>query len=130
MLSSDKHKINTQQYRASKVITLAYPTDSNLVISQEAVRAVKDIFKSGIKYKRAGVIVMGIVPTNNYQLQMFESENPKHKPLMRAIDFLNIKYADYKVKLGNQDLQRTWKMRQDCLSPRYTTNIKDIIVVK
>ena len=126
MLSSDKHKINTQQYRASKVITLAYPTDSNLVISQEAVRAVKDIFKSGIKYKRAG----GIVPTNNHQLQMFESEDPKHKPLMRAIDFLNIKYADCKVKLGNQDLQRTWKMRQDRLSPRYTTNIKDIIVVK
>jgi DNA polymerase V len=61
---------------------------------------------------------------------MFENENPKHKPLMHTIDHLNKKYADRKVKLGNQDLKRTWKMRQERLSPRYTTNIKDIIVVK
>jgi DNA polymerase V len=49
---------------------------------------------------------------------------------MKTIDGLNEKYADYKVKLGNQDLKRTWKMRQERLSPRYTTNINDIIKVK
>ncbi|ALJ05435.1 SOS mutagenesis and repair protein UmuC [Pseudalgibacter alginicilyticus] len=130
MLSSDRHKKDLVQYRASKAISLAYPTDSNLIISQEAVRAVTHIFKKDIKYKRAGVIVMGLVPTNNHQLDMFENENPKHKPLMRVIDGLNSKYADYKVKLGNQDLKHTWKMRQERLSPRYTTNINDIIKVK
>lgn len=130
MLSSDRHKKDSEQHRVNKVINLPYPTDSSLTISQEAVRAVTEIFKSGIKYKRAGVIVMGLVPTNNQQLQMFDNENPKHKPLMHTIDHLNKKYADYKVKLGNQDLKRTWKMRQERLSPRYTTNINDIIVVK
>ena len=35
-----------------------------------------------------------------------------------------------KVKLGNQDLERTWKMRQERLSPRYTTNINEIIKVR
>ncbi|MEP5340060.1 MAG: Y-family DNA polymerase [Algibacter sp.] len=130
MLSSDRHKKGLEQHRANKIISLPYPTDSSLVISQEAVRAVTKILKSGIKYKRAGVIVMGLVPTNNQQLQMFENENPKHKPLMHTIDHLNKKYANYKVKLGSQDLKRTWKMRQERLSPRYTTNIKDIIVVK
>ena len=129
-LSSDRHKKDSEQHRASRVISLPYPTDSSLIISQQAVHAVKQIFKNGIKYKRAGVIVMGLVPTNNYQLQMFDTENPKHKPLMHAIDGLNSKYAHNKVKLGSQDLKRTWKMRQERLSPRYTTNIKDIIVVK
>ena len=61
---------------------------------------------------------------------MFQNEDPKHKPLMHAIDNLNSKYTDHKVKLGNQDLKRTWKMRQERLTPRYTTNINDIIVVK
>ncbi|WP_111307797.1 Y-family DNA polymerase [Confluentibacter sediminis] len=129
-LSSDRHKKDVQQHRASKIISLPYPTDSSLIISQQAVQAVTTIFKEGIKYKRTGVIVMGLVPTNNYQIDLFESENPKHKPLMHAIDGLNEKYADYKVKLGNQDLNRTWKMRQERLSPRYTTNINDIIKVK
>ncbi|GGD18842.1 Y-family DNA polymerase [Hyunsoonleella pacifica] len=129
-LQSNRHKRNIEQHRESRVVSLPYPTDSSLVISREAVRIASQIFKKGIKYKRAGVIVMGLVPTNNYQLQMFDAENPKHKPLMTAIDKLNEKYADYKVKLGNQDLERTWKMRQERLSPRYTTNINEIIVVK
>ncbi|PWH83736.1 SOS mutagenesis and repair protein UmuC [Algibacter marinivivus] len=129
-LQSDRHKKDLEQHRASRVVSLPYPTDSNLIISQQAVNAVKSIFKAGIKYKRAGVIVMGLVPTNNHQLQMFDTENPKHKPLMHAIDGLNSKYANNKVKLASQDLKRTWKMRQERLSPRYTTNINDIIVVK
>ena len=130
ILSSDRHKKDLEQHRASKLISLSYPTDSSLIISQQAVQAVTEIFKKDIKYKRAGVIVMGLVPTTNHQLQLFEHENPKHKPLMRAIDGLNKKYADYKVKIANQDLKRTWKMRQERLSPRYTTNINDIIKVK
>ncbi len=130
MLSTDRHKTNKTQHRASKLVSLTYPTDSSLIIGREAVRAVSEIFKSGIDYKRAGVMVTGLVPTNNYQLQLFEAENPKHKPLMKAIDHLNTKYANYKVKLGSQDLKHTWKMRQERLSPRYTTNINDVIKVK
>ncbi|WP_223032500.1 Y-family DNA polymerase [Hanstruepera marina] len=129
-LSSDRYKKDLEQHRASKHISLPYPTDSSLTISTEAVKAVNAAFKAGIKYKRAGVIVAGIVPRDNYQLDMFESENPKHKPLMSAIDRINKKYHADKIKLGNQDLERTWKMRQERLSPRYTTNINDIIKVK
>ncbi|WP_317131924.1 DUF4113 domain-containing protein, partial [Seonamhaeicola marinus] len=57
---------------------------------------------------------------------MFKKENPKHQPLMQSIDKLNNKYGHYKIKLASQDLKRTWKMRQEHLSPKYTTNIKDI----
>ncbi len=130
MLSSDRHKKDLEQHRGSTMVSFPYPTDSSLLISTQAVNAVKSIYKTGIKYKRAGVIVTGIVPTDNYQLDLFNKENPKHKPLMSAIDTINKKYKDYKIKLGNQDLERTWKMRQERLSPRYTTNINDIIVVK
>ncbi|TGV00715.1 Y-family DNA polymerase [Flavivirga rizhaonensis] len=129
-LSSDRHKKKLEQHRVSKVISLPYPTDSSLIISQQAVQAVTYIFKAGIKYKRAGVVVTGLVPTGNQQLQMFDNENPKHKPLMHTIDKLNAKYENYKIKFGNQDLKRTWKMRQERLSPRYTTNINDVIKVK
>ncbi len=129
-LSSDRHKKDLQQHRVSTSVHLSYPTNSSLIISNCAVSAVMSIFKTGIKYKRAGVIVTGLVPVDNYQLNIFEQENPKHQPLMQAIDSINSKYKDYKVKIGNQDLKRTWKMRQERLSPRYTTNINDIIKVK
>ncbi len=130
LLSSDRHKKTLEQHRGSKIVSIPFPTNSSLVISNEAVKAVTSVFKKGVKYKRAGVIVSGLVPTDNFQLNMFEYENPKHKYLMHAIDGLNTKYGDYKIKIANQDLKRTWKMRQERLSPRYTTNINDIIKVK
>jgi DNA polymerase V len=49
---------------------------------------------------------------------------------MTAIDNLNKKFKGDKIKLGNQDLKRTWKMRQKRLSAKFTTNINDIIIVK
>lgn len=129
-LSSDRHKRNLEQHRGSQIVKFRYPTNSTLTISKAAVAAVNTIFKKGIKYKRAGVIVTGLVPTENHQLHLFDAENPKHKPLMSVMDKLNYKYGDNKLKLGSQDLEKTWKMRQERLTPRYTTNIKDIIKVK
>ena len=129
-LSSDRHKKGSQQHRESKKVLFSYPTNSTLTISNAAIAAVKTIFKPGVKYKRAGVIVTGLVPNDNFQLNLFSSENPKHKPLMSAIDKLNKKFKTDKIKLGNQDLNRTWKMRQERLSPKFTTNINEVITVK
>ena len=130
MLRSDRHKKNTEQYSASKTVVFSYPTDSTISITKAAVEAVKTMFKKGIHYKKAGVIVTGLVPTDNHQLNLFLHENPKHKPLMSAIDHLNKKFKTTAIKLANQDLQQTWKMKQERLSPKYTTKINDIITVK
>ena len=118
------------KYRVSKTVAFPFPTDSSLVISSSAIAAIESIYKQGVFYKKAGVILMGIVPTYNRQLEMFDHEDPRHKPLMSTIDSLNKKYGNTKLKLGSQDLSRTWKMRQQRLSPRYTTNLNDIISVK
>ncbi|WP_431167183.1 Y-family DNA polymerase [Tenacibaculum halocynthiae] len=129
-LSSNKHEKQNERYRASKSIVFSHPTNSSLIISKEAVNAVETIFKKGVNYKRAGVIVTGLVPDENFQLNFFEMENPKHKPLMKVIDTVNRKFKSDTIKLASQDLKRTWKMRQEHLSPKFTTNINQIIKVK
>ena len=87
------------------------------------------MFKSGINYKKAGVIVTNLVPNNSYQLGIFQNEDYRHKSLMKTMDYINSKYSE-KVKLANQDLKRRWKMKQEFLSPCYTTKIEDIIQIK
>lgn len=129
-LSSHRYKVDLEQHRASLRINLSNPTNSSLILSNCAISAVMSIFKQGIEYKRAGVVVTGLVPEDNFQLNLFDGENPKHHPLMKSIDYLNAKFKGNKIKLANQDLNRTWKMRQERLTPRYTTNINDIIIVK
>ena len=73
---------------------------------------------------------MGLTPYNNKQFMLFENENPKHQTLMQTIDQINKNYDTTKVKIGQQDIKRTWKMRQQHLSKKFTTNINDIITVK
>lgn len=70
---------------------------------------------------------MGLTPENNRQLALFNQENPKHRKLMLQIDQLNKSLGNQKIKFACQDLQRTWKMRQEHLSQRYTTNLNEII---
>ena len=129
ILRSNYFREDLKQHYATKVISLPYPTNSSLVLSNYAIKAIEEVFKSGIAYKKAGIILTGLVPSNNYQLNIFDWENSNHQPLMKVIDKINYRFSN-KIKLANQDLKKTWKMKQDHLSPNYTTNLQDIIKVK
>jgi DNA polymerase V len=132
MLVIDKHKYESQKYYFNKAVTLPYSTNSTLTISNAAISMLKDLYKGneGIKFKKAGVIVTELIDEDKKQLQLFEEENPKHLAIMKAMDFLNAKIGDRKVKLGTQNLNLTWNMKQNHLSPRYTTRFNEILEIK
>ena len=127
---SNKFQKNKTQYRNGILITIPFSTNSNMIISKYAIEGLKRIFKKGIHYKKAGTIVMGLDSSNNYQLNLFENENPKHKYLMNTIDFIQKKQGQSKIKLASQDLRKRWKMKQEKLSPNYTCKLNEIIKVK
>ncbi|MGB0896012.1 MAG: Y-family DNA polymerase [Flavobacteriaceae bacterium] len=130
LLQGSRFDKNQQSYKTSVTAVLPYTTNSSITIVKNAITAVDQLYQKGVKYKRAGVIVTGLVPTNNHQLDLFSNENPKHLPLMKAIDKLNKKYGDDKLKIANQDIQKTWKMKQEHLSQQYTTQFNDILIIK
>lgn len=72
---------------------------------------------------------MGLTPEHTKQFTLFNEDHPKHPVLMQTIDRLNQKIEKQKVKLACQDLGRTWKMNQEKLSPRYTTNLSEIVTI-
>tara|TARA_B100000767_G_scaffold3849_1_gene3654 strand:+ start:5715 stop:6995 length:1281 start_codon:yes stop_codon:yes gene_type:complete len=129
-IRSNSHQKNKEQYRNSCVITLPYATDSSIIISKHAVAGLKGIFRNGIDYKKAGVLLLGLVPSKERQLNLFQPNINKHDPLMKAIDKIHLRFGPHQIKLGNQDLKSTWNMRQEHLSKKYTTELKDIITVK
>ena len=132
MLVIDKHKYESQKYYFNKAITLPYATNSTLTISNAAIAILKELYvgNENIKFKKAGVIVTEFIDENKKQLQLFEEENPKHLALMKAMDVINAKIGDRKVKLASQDLKVTWNMKQNHLSPNYTTKFKEILEIK
>jgi DNA polymerase V len=48
---------------------------------------------------------------------------------MKTIDRLNKNIGQNKVKFASQDIGRTWKMKQEKLSPRYTTKLTEVIAI-
>jgi DNA polymerase V len=132
MLVVDKHTIETSKYYFNMAVTLPFATNSTLTIANTAIDILKKLHKGNenIKFKKAGVIVTEIIDENKKQLQLFEEENPKHLALMKVMDRLNLKIGDTKVKLATQNLSLTWNMNQNYLSPKYTTNFKEILEIK
>jgi DNA polymerase V len=128
-VKSNRHQKNKLQYQNGIVMTLPYGSNSSITISKYAVEGLKKIYKKGIEYKKAGVIVMGLIPNNKTQLNLFEKENPKDQILMKTLDFIRKKEGPNKIKLGSQDLKKIWKMKQTKLSKKYTTCLNQIIKV-
>jgi DNA polymerase V len=110
--------------------TLPYASNSSITISNLAVKMLKEIFEEGEIYKKAGVIVTNIIPESQKQFHLFEEENPKHLKLMQVMDDYYKKTGERKIKLANQDLARTWTMKQEHLSKKYTTDIREILTIK
>lgn len=129
-IHTNPHRPDLKQYSRNIIVKLPYPSNSSITLSRYALKGLRAIFKNGYHYKKAGVIVGGITPESNYQINLFKNENPNHKPLMEILDKLNSKYGTKKIKLASQNPKRTWTMRQEKLSPCYTTNIDEIITVK
>jgi len=128
-LHTNWHRKDLPQYGKNIIVRTHYPTNSSIDLVKYAVQGLEHLFKEGYHYKKAGVIVMGITPENAKQFSLFTKENPKHIPLMKTIDSLNKTIGQNKVKFASQDVGRTWKMKQEKLSPRYTTKLSEIIDV-
>ena len=126
---TNRFRKDLPQYARSMVVQLPFASNSNMELAKYANIALQRIFKPGYHYKKAGVIVLDFTPETETQLTIFGNSNPKHASAMQVIDKLNALYGQQKVKLASQDLKKIWKMKQEKLSPRYTTNLKDIITI-
>ena len=129
-LKKDKFKANGERYNFYKMATLPFPSNTSFSICNLALKMLSELYKEGDSYKKAGVIVTEIIPANQRQFHLFDDENPKFQKIMEVIDKQHAKIGERKIRLGNQDLQRTWKMKQYHLSNKYTTNFKEILEIK
>ena len=119
------------QYFSSKSIKLTTPTNVSFELAKAALTGLKIIYRKGYNYKKAGVIVTGIVPEQSVQLNMFE--NPKfvqNKSVMQSVDRVNKIMGRDKVRLSIMGFDMTWKLRQEKKSPCYITRWNDLLTIQ
>ncbi len=89
----------------------------------------KHIFRDNLHYKKAGVTLSHFVDADCHQPSLFFNSNPKHQELMKVMDKINDAAHSNVIRLASMD-KKTFKMKQEHLSPAYTTNIKDVLEVR
>lgn len=116
----------------NSVVKLMVPSNITTDIVRHALIALKNIYRKGVGYKKAGVIVMDLVPDDAIQQNLFYKEDrEKLSRLMEAIDELNSKGIKKQVNLAVQGTGvRKWKLRQEHLSPCYTTQLSDVLTIE
>lgn len=126
-LRTNPHRCD-EQYSAGMAGAFELPSNSAFEITKEALRILKDIYRSGFLYQKAGVMLLDIARHNNDQTQgnLFETKSEatnKRADLTKTIDCLNQKHGRGTVRLAAQGFDdKGWRLRCNHLSPRYTTS--------
>jgi len=123
-------KPDAKQYSGYQILEFPTANNDSLEISKMALQGLRNIFKDDCIYKKAGVIVHDISPESQLQLSMFDTvDRAKRKSLMRTFDSINTKMGRDSVRLTIQGFDRKWKMKQEQLSPCYTTRVTELLEV-
>jgi DNA polymerase V len=129
-IHTNPHATNQPQYYNQTLMQLPVSTNDSTELVKYAIQGLKSIFASGYRYKKAGVIVSDIVPERPMQTDLFDTRNrDKYKKVMLVMDSLNATYGNRKVRIATQGFGRKWKLKNEKLSPCYTTRLSDILVV-
>jgi DNA polymerase V len=130
-LHTNAFKTDEPQYARNFTCKLPVETNSSMELIKYSVSALQAIYKKGYRYKKAGVMVFHIVPDNQVQGSLFDRvDRDRHGEIMKTLDRINLKYGRDTLKLAAQGSGQKWKLRQEKLSPCYTTRWKDIIKVR
>jgi DNA polymerase V len=128
-LETNSFRRDLPQYNNAATLRLPVATSSSLELVHHACTGLRAIFKAGYSYKKAGVIVSGIVPASSVQGNLFAEPSPKHVALMRSMDDLNRRYGRDVLRVASQGYDAKWKLRQENVSPHYTTRAGDLPVL-
>jgi DNA polymerase V len=92
-----------------------------------ALEMITKLYEPGRIYKKAGVMLSGLVPDNCIQSNLFQARGSSDKrSLMNALDNINSAMRDDVVKFASSGINTDWKMRREFRSPRYTCRWKEL----
>jgi len=128
------HTINFRDRGQSGMLTkhIILPTATSFTneLIKPAVSMVDTLYEKGTLYKKAGVMLSGIVPDESIQGNLFFSETKNcERKLMDMIDNVNFSQRDDVLKFAASGTTRDWKMRMELRSPRYTTRWEELFEV-
>ena len=130
-IHTNPHRKQDPQYFRSVTMSLEVPTSDSSEIINAALRGLGIIYKPGYLYNKTGVLVFDIVPEDQVQLGLFDSfDRGRSGKMMQVLDEVNGKFGKDTLRYAVQGYKKHWKLKQQKLSPCYTTNILEVLTIK
>lgn len=128
-IRSSPFRTKERPYAASTSLKLVPPTHDTKRLAKTALDGLRAIYRPGIQYAKAGVMLFDLQDERIEQLPLFGegsgTTDPVRDPggtgLMQTVDQLNDRFGRGTVRLAGAGLTQSWQNRQERLTPAYTT---------
>jgi hypothetical protein len=130
-IQTDRHS-DSEQYGGWWASRLLAPTDDTRLIAEHAAWSLRRIFRPEFRYKKAGVLLMNLCRQSVAQRCLFVHRDPEDSAkLMAVVDRINQEHGRGTIRLASASPValnpcRTWHLRSDHRSPRYTTRWEEL----
>ncbi len=152
-------RTDIEPHYLSELVTLPVPTANTAELLQYALAAFRRSYRQGVLYKKAGVVLMHIMPATAVVPDLFDThDRAKDQRLQQAIDHLSDRLGKHTILFGSQlpaakptpakagERQTTSPAnpnqdpntsiatppiyKAEHRSPLYTTDLRDIITIR
>jgi len=114
-------------------VVLPEPTDYTPTLLEYASQAIRSIFRPGAFYKKAGILLGGLVPSTCYQADLFTPQDPalaaKRKTAMALLDQVNNTFGYHVLQFASEGTQRPWQKKSNMRSACFTTRWSDLLTI-
>ena len=130
-LSTNRYRPDDPQYQNSVTCSFVLPTSNTEEIIGAARSGLSRLYRAGFRYHKCGVMLLDIAPASTVQADLFHVvDYARSDRLMQVVDRLNAQMGRGTVGFAAQGIKRSWQMKQELRSPRYTTRWEEVMVVR
>lgn len=127
-------KAGDAQYSGSVTVPMARPTSDTGRIVQTACNGLRQVFRPGFRYAKAGVMLVELEGAGQPQGELdLEPGVVDRGRLMAVVDGVNQRFGRGSLVVGSAGAvgpTKQWGMRQERRTPNYTTSWRDIPIAR
>jgi DNA polymerase V len=117
-------------YSNSKTIDLPIATDNSIEIVKTALTGLKNIFKNGYRYQKAGIMLSGLSDSQGNKNLFSSIKDDKIKSLMKTIDNTNYKFGRSTLSLASAGVNKQWNIKRQHYSKIDTSDFNSLPTIK
>lgn len=111
------------QYHPGATVPFSTPVFDSAHLIQAAQAGLQRIYRSGYRYKKAGVILMDLGPAQIQQGDLFAAQAPDARSrLLALVDETNRAMGRGTLRFAAEGIAQPWKMKRERVTPAYTSD--------